>query len=237
MTLSRHTIRARIITGRKHCFRESFKIMQCVILLESESFVFNVILFWPELVLCKEINMIWKMVWEIYFWSWNGLHDQINCFGKLFVKHLAQTVVCGLVGPLSLTNLDSVNPFWVPSGNVLLVLGDRQPQKTSELEPKSSQYARFWGSKRDRNNCHAKEWMHSREWSEGNPREWSEWVKHSPVIAKQICEWTKRAFLLCDVAREPQAPKPRKNCSNEKVTQKWLFGLAPKWQIKWLKSD
>ena len=26
--------------------------------------------------------------------------------------------------------------------------------------------------------------------------EWSEWVKHSPVIAKWKCGWTKRAFLL-----------------------------------------
>ena len=33
-------------------------------------------------------------------------------------------------------------------------------------------------------------------------REWSEWVKHSPVIAKWICEWTKRAFLLWKKTRE-----------------------------------
>ena len=33
-------------------------------------------------------------------------------------------------------------------------------------------------------------------------REWSDWVKHSPVIAEWICEWTKRAFLPPKKARE-----------------------------------
>ena len=27
--------------------------------------------------------MTWKMIWEIYFLSWNGLHDRTNCFGYL----------------------------------------------------------------------------------------------------------------------------------------------------------
>ena len=36
--------------------------------------------------------MTWKMIWEIDFWSWNGLHDRINYIGICLVNILAWMV-------------------------------------------------------------------------------------------------------------------------------------------------
>ena len=51
------------------------------------------------------------------------------------------------------------------------------------------------------------EWIYSHEWSE--------WVKHSPVIAKWRCDWTKGAFFTAE-----KFPEWRGNCPKRHLGQK-----------------
>ena len=102
----------------------------------------------------KSFSLVWTI--QIQFFQEVAGPTGVNEFSSLFPQPPPPTHPLAVPCPTNyelalfkspcgggLTKTGSVT-FEVPSGTFFLCLGDWRPRKTSELQPKTSHYARFW---------------------------------------------------------------------------------------------